>query len=86
MIRPWYRPPAYGDGEGGPRSVKCHSWRSSSLTGAAWKAGEGFGDEDESSAVSRRRRRMVGEGAMALLVGCATGAPVEIGFSSTGAS
>ena len=44
--------------------MKCHSCRSESLTGAAWKAGVGFGEDDDSSAVSLRRRRMVGEGAM----------------------
>src|ERR1700750_240219 len=51
-------------GGGGPRSVKCHSWRLESETGAAWKAGEGLGEEEDSSAVSRRRRRIVGGGAM----------------------
>lgn len=44
--------------------MKCHSCRSESETGAAWKAGEGLGAEEESSAVSRRRRRIVGDGAM----------------------
>lgn len=49
--------------------MKCHSCRSSSETGAAWKAGVGFGAAEESSAVSLRRRRIVGEGAM-LRLGC----------------
>ena len=67
VMRPWYSPPAKGEGDGGPRRVKCHSWRLESETGAAWKVGLGFGDEAESSAVSLRRRRMVGEGAMVRL-------------------
>jgi hypothetical protein len=45
--------------------VKCHSWRSESETGAAWKEGLGFAAVGLSSAVSLRRRRRVGEGAMA---------------------
>ena len=45
--------------------MKCHSCRSESETGAAWKAGDGLGEEEESSAVSRRSRRIVGEGAIA---------------------
>jgi hypothetical protein len=44
--------------------VKCHSCRSESETGAAWKAGVGLEEPEDNSAVSLRRRRMVGEGAM----------------------
>lgn len=57
-------PPAYGEGAGGPSSVKCHSWRSASETGAAKKAGLGFDEGEESSAVSLRSLRIVGDGAM----------------------
>lgn len=35
MMRPWYMPPAYGDGSGGPQIVKCHSKRLVS-SGSAW--------------------------------------------------
>lgn len=44
--------------------MKCHSCRLASETGAAKKAGFGFDDGEESSAVSLSNRRMVGEGAM----------------------
>jgi hypothetical protein len=44
--------------------VKCHSCRSASETGAAKKAGLGFDEGDDSSAVSLRSRRIVGLGAM----------------------
>ena len=36
--------------KGGPRRVKCHSNRSESFAGVAWKSGEGVA---ESSAASR---------------------------------
>ena len=67
-MRPWYIPLAYGDGAGGPSRVKCHSCRLSSESGAAWKAGFGCFAAPESSCVSLRRRRMVGEGAMVYFI------------------
>ena len=45
--------------------MKCHSWRSESETGAAWNEGFGLGAVELNSAVSFRRRRKVGDGAIA---------------------
>lgn len=64
VILPWYMPPAYGEGAGGPRSVKCHSCRLSSDSGAAWKVGFGFFAAADSSCVSFNSRLIVGEGAI----------------------
>lgn len=66
-MRPWYMPPANGDGAGGPRNVKCHSNMLVSR-GAAWKSAEG---EEESSAASRRMRLIVGD--LVLKVGAIVG-------------
>ena len=46
--------------------MKCHSWRFESETGAVWKVGFGLDDPADNSAVSLRRRRTVGEGAIAV--------------------
>lgn len=64
-MRPWYMPPAYGDGAGGPRSVKCHSCRLFSESGAAWKVGFGCFAAADNSCASFKSRRMVGDGAIA---------------------
>ena len=44
--------------------MKCHSWRSESETGAAWKEGFGLGAVELSSAVSLSSRRRVVDGAI----------------------
>ena len=50
--------------------MKCHSCKSASETGAAWKTGEGLEAAAESSVVSRRSRRIVGDGAIVAREGC----------------
>lgn len=47
-MRPWYRPPAKGEGAGGPLSVKCHSKRFVS-SGEAVKSAEGWACSSEAS-------------------------------------
>lgn len=60
-IRPWYTPPAYGDGAGGPAIVKCQSKRFESDTGWAKKCGDGDGEDADSSAASFISRRVVAD-------------------------
>lgn len=63
--------------------MKCHSCRSESETGAAWNEGLGLGAVELSSAVSFRRRRRVGEGAMVIEGACERGSALVVGELST---